>query len=80
MGIGRDYREKILEDEHRKYFNNIQNKSVRDRLESEERFLRLYENRKRQDISAFLVVMVMLLSIVGFTAYIIAKLFGALFT
>lgn len=73
MGLGRDYREMILEQEHRQYYKSIRSKEE-ELLESEERFLKLYHRRIRQNTSALLVALVILLGTGIFVTWMISKL------
>jgi hypothetical protein len=73
MGLGRDYREMILEQEHRQYYESIRSKEE-ELLESEERFLKLYQRRIRQNTSALLAALAILLGTGIFVTWMISKL------
>lgn len=73
MGLGREYREMIQEQEHRQYFESIRSKET-ELLESEERFLKLYQKRVKQNASALLVAIAILLGSGLFVIWMLSKL------
>jgi hypothetical protein len=73
MGLGRDYREMILEQEHRQYYESIRSKEE-ELLESEERFLKLYHKRVRQNASALLAALAIVLGSGLFVVWMLSKL------
>lgn len=79
MGLGRDYREKLLEQEHQKYFEQISNKAEHERLESEKRFLRIYDGWIKNSLGAFTVIIVMILFATTIISWSVISLVKALF-
>ena len=77
MGLGRDQREKILEEEHYKYLEDIASKKREEWLESETRFMKLYEQHLRKDVNILMVAVCILLSAVGAFAFVIWQLIKA---
>jgi flagellar biogenesis protein FliO len=77
MGLGREYREKILEEEHQKYFDEIAQKKKEEWLESEARFMELYSNRMTQDINVLLVAVCVILGFIFGLVWVIYQLFTA---
>ena len=79
MGLGREFREKVLEEEHEKYFQDIANKDKADRLESEKRFMELYQKSLKRDINILLVAVCIILGVIALSVFVVWQVFKAMF-
>lgn len=77
MGLGRDYREKILEDEHNKYLEEILNKEKEEWSESEARFMELYERNFRKDVNVIMIAVCVLIGGIFTLGWVIWQLIKA---
>ena len=79
MGLGREFREKVLEEEHEKYFQDIANKDKAKRLESEERFMELYQKSLKRDINILLVAVCIILGVIALSVFVVWQVLKAMF-